>query len=105
MCGDAEEDDGRDTEILDLITVLHEIVYGLLVIAGHGTDLFFYALPVGYEKRINKIVRGKLRFPYHTPDVLVGPKPSRTIQRLEHEVSRFTILLRSQNKLLLNEAV
>ena len=87
VLGNAEEDDRGNAEVLHLFAVLHEVVDGLLIVPGHGADLFFHALAVGHEERIDEIVGRKLRLPHHAPDVLVGPQPSRPVKRLEHGIS------------------
>ena len=67
MLGNAEEDDRGNAEALHFLAVLHQIVDGLLVVAGHGADLFFHALAVGHEQGVNEIIGRKLRLPHHAP--------------------------------------
>src|SRR5208283_872427 len=83
-----EEYNRRNSEILHFLAVPHDIVDGLLVLSGHGIDLFFHASAVRYEKRIDKIVRREFYLSYHSSNVFICAQPSWSIYRLEHRASK-----------------
>ena len=72
--GDAEEEDGGDLAVDDLVDDFGQAVQRELVLAGHRGDLAFEVLAVVDEEGVDEVVDGELVFPDEVAQAGVLPQ-------------------------------
>ena len=67
-----EEKDRRDTELIDLFSLGHDMLDRLLIDAGHGDDLFFDVFAKSREHRVDHIFRAQKSLTDHAAHGIVA---------------------------------
>jgi hypothetical protein len=68
LVGKSEKHYGRDAEFICFFGYFYQMVYGELVVAGHGIDGVFDPVPVNGKKGKYQVVCRKFRFTNHTTE-------------------------------------
>src|ERR1019366_3395948 len=73
----AEQDNSRNTELLDFAALLEKLVHRLLRDARHRTDWIPHVLPGADKHRINETMRRKARLARQGSDSFAAPETAR----------------------------
>ena len=87
--GDAEQQDGRDAEPLDLAHLGQQVADRELVAAGHGGDRPLDVLAVRHEQRVDEVVGRERRLAHHATQRGRAPQPPHAVGGKVHVIRSF----------------
>src|SRR5579859_6045637 len=85
----AEKHDRGNSQPLDFAALLHQLIGGLLVDSGHGTNFHARALARPDKHRVDEATRGEARFARHAPQGLGTAQPPRSLGWKCHAASSY----------------
>ena len=86
---DAEQQDGRNAELLDLAHLGQQVADRELLAAGHGGDRPLDVLAVRHEQRVDEVVGRERRLAHHAAQRGSAPQPPHAVRGKVHVIRSF----------------